>query len=214
MKLLKALKLNFLSILLHYANRHTREANFYKAKDKILTKFGNPMGFDVQFIEGKVCYTCNGTGIYKGYHSECGHYQDTCWNCHEGWFKRPVWNILQVFKFGKYTFHRPYERVFYEPIYLPGQKINGYITHNRIRFGELAVFIFCLLYEKGYLKRYYEQSGVWYSKWWRIENWLSSIIHLIKYKGNSVPFRKVRYSISEMFKKPVIYSWGDDDLPF
>src|SRR5687767_8378355 len=51
-----------LSHLLHHANRETKMDEFYRIKDKILTKYGKVIGYDVQFIEGKKCKSCGGFG--------------------------------------------------------------------------------------------------------------------------------------------------------
>src|SRR6185369_13280700 len=100
-----------LSTLLHYANLSASSARFYALKNKLLDRYGKTIGYDVQYLDGKKCYTCGGTGVYTGYYWESGEaWHDTCNRCWRGWFKPPVWNVLLKRKFGKYTFHTPIKR--------------------------------------------------------------------------------------------------------
>ena len=91
------LKKTILSWLLHNANREGRNEHFYEIKNRILAKYGKLVCYDVQFIEGKKCHSCGGTGIYTGYYSN-----DDCYHCFNGWYKRKLRpqtpeNILEFF---------------------------------------------------------------------------------------------------------------------
>lgn len=218
-KIFKNAKRWILSFLLHYANRNASSEYFYKVKNTILAKHGEHIGYDIQFIEGKECWSCEGTGIYKGYNYRDGWYKAPCFKCYSGWYKRPTWNILAVLKLGKYTFHQPFQRVYEKPVDFEGKMIDGYIHHSRTKYGDLAVFILCLIYERGYLKRYWQQSGTgWYCYWYYPENWLPNIIHILKHPTNSIPLRDFIQKAKNGFrKKPVFYSHQndyDDSLPF
>jgi hypothetical protein len=167
-----------LSWLLHHANRKYKDIWFYKIKDRILSKYGVHRGYDVQFIEGKKCYSCKGSGLfYVGYRGE----YDTCWNCHNGWYKRPVWNILSRLEFGKYTFHQPYARSFSKPENSLGI-IEGYIEHDKSKYSDFSAFILFQVYDfKGYWKRYYNSITGFRLMWWLPRNYLRNAIYIQKY---------------------------------
>lgn len=210
----------FLSWLLHRANRETKSSYFYTIKNKILKKYAKHLGYDVQFIEGKKCHSCNGTGIFHGYHWSGDEYFDNCYRCHRGWYKRPVWNILEKVQFGKYIFHQPYQRAYEKPD-ISTPIIEGYIEHNRAKFGGISLHILYLMYEKGYIGRYWRSSGIgWYVYWHYPQNWIPNLIHIIKKGKNSIPFCSLKRKIEKMFEKPqpkVEYTPSnidDDDLPF
>jgi hypothetical protein len=197
------------SWLLHHANREGKNDNFYVIKDRILKAYGKHIGYDVQFIEGKKCHTCGGTGIYRGYSWRYDEdFQDLCYRCYNGWYKRPVWNILSRIQYGKHIFHSPYKRAYSKPE-INSQIIDGYIQHNRSKYGTFALAVLFFLFEKGYIKRWYKETGIgWRVMWWLPRNWLRNIVHLIKHGKDSYPFRKKR--------KVAKYhpSSNDDDLPF
>lgn len=205
-----------LSWLLHHANREGRNEYFYKVKNRLLSKYGNFIGYDVQFIEGKKCHSCNGSGVYHGYGWD-GDYYDHCYRCHNGWYKRPVWNILQRVQFGKYIFHQPYQRAYEKPE-ISTTIIEGYIDHNRSKHGQFSLTVLFLFYEKGYIKRWYKSAGIgWKSYWWQPRNWLYNIVHIIKHGRNSIPFNDTRRKMKAIINKykpvkPVSYE--PDDLPF
>ena len=209
--MLLKLKIRILSWLLHRANRQTKCKEFYRIKDKILSRYGTFIGYDVQFIEGKKCYSCHGTGIFRGYNEYSGNsFSDICWNCDNGWYKRPVWNILSRIRFGQYIFHRPFDRAYKKPE-VSSPIIQGYIEHTPARYGALALHILFLIYERGYLKRYWNTAGFgWRVYWWLPRNWINNIIHLIKYHRNATPFKLWK------FKKmnPIKYQPCQDELPF
>jgi len=64
---MKNIIITVLSWLLHHANRSLNWGDkkyFYPIKNKILSKYGKYVKYGIQFIEGKKCYTCHGTGDY------------------------------------------------------------------------------------------------------------------------------------------------------
>jgi hypothetical protein len=213
-----------LSYLLHHANREYRSDEFYRVKDKILTKYSKVVGHDVQFIEGKTCRSCGGRGYHEKISWETGEVYDTvgCSRCWGGWYKQPTWVLLQRLKFGKYIFHKPIVRKFgkknpfIEDYPLSNEVIEGYIDHTRTKFGKDARTILFLLYDwKGHWKRWYKSIGRGWrcSKYWwlRPRNWPNNIAHIIRYKGKAMPFRKKqKYTPAP----PQIINYQTDDLPF
>ncbi len=216
------LKQYILSWLLHHANRLGHDDYFYSIKNRILSKYGKLIGYNIQFIEGKKCYSCGGTGTYT-YYDRWGEAcdWDVCWNCYKGWYKRPTWNILMLMRFGKYTFHQPYARIYEKPF--PEKPIiEGYIEHEKSKYSKFALTALFLLYEKNYIKRWYKTAGLgWRSYFWQFRNWAYDIVYIIKHGFNSIPFVNLGKNIKEFFKsKPkheLIYfsdAYCNDDLPF
>ena len=196
--------------LLHHANRLGRNDHFYAIKNRMLKKYGKHICYDVQFLEGKECWSCSGTGEY---------YNDVeCYSCDgTGWYKLPVWNILAKVQFGKYTFHQPYQRSYKKPDNSI-QIIQGYIEHSKTKYSKFALTVLFLLYEKGYLKRYYKELIGWRCAWWLPQNWFNNIIYLIKYKGT--PAMKIKRqnqrseSLRQKYENNRIPETSVFDLPF
>jgi len=154
---MKSLKISLISFLLHHANRLGKDLEFYDTiKNRILKQYGTHLCYDVQFIEGKECFTCDGTGIYEeeDFYDEDDITHVECRNCIAGWYKRPTWNILAKIQFGKYTFHQPYKKAYIKPdITIP--LIEGYISHTPSRFAPMAKFILFAIYNwRGFKRRY------------------------------------------------------------
>ena len=220
---MRTLILSVLSWLLHHANQHGKDQFFYKIKNRILAKYGKHICYEVQFIEGKRCLSCKGTGKFQKYSYERSFYKEMCWNCYgSGWFKKPCWNILALVKFGKYEFHQPYMRVYEDP-QSKCKTFSGYIERHPTRLTGFAITVLFLIYEKGYLKRWYKSVGIgWRSYWWQPRNWMNNIVHIIKHGRKSIPFHHqgiIRRKISRLFfpkPKPVFYPElnDEDDLPF
>ena len=148
-----------LSWLLHHANRQYRSPEFYAIKNRLLKKYGKHICYDVQFIEGKKCHSCGGTGIYSKHYDNYGFVSGVnyCYNCFNGWYKRPVWNILARLQFGNYTFHQPYQRSYTKPD--NGIKvIEGYIEHNHSKYGEFAAGILFLIYDRKTFKVWWKEQ--------------------------------------------------------
>lgn len=223
MKFLHNLKISVLSWLLHYANQNGKDEHLYKTKNQLLAKYGRHICYEVQFIEGKKCRSCGGTGKYVRY-GYYGKFVNPCYNCYNGWYKRPEWNILALVSFGNYEFHQPFMRVYEDP-QSKCKTFEGYVERHPTLLTGLAVTILFLMYEKGYLKRWYRMTGNgWYSYWWLPRNWANNIVHIIKHGRRSMPFRKdhkgvLRIRIERLFNmkpKPVFYpEFNDEDqLPF
>jgi hypothetical protein len=222
-----------LSDLLHHANREYRSDEFYRVKDRILTKYGKVVGHDVQFIEGKKCNSCQGRGYHYKY-GRNGKPYDTadCNHCWGGWYKQPAWVLLQRIQFGKYIFHKPFEKKFgsknpfIKECGVNKEIITGYIDHSRTKYGKDARVILFLLYDwKGYWKRWYKAIGSgWYSHrsvWWTPRRWPNNIAHIIRYKHKAIPFMKMKRwvaPVQEPDPDPTLIPYGSpippDDLPF
>jgi hypothetical protein len=220
-----------LAYLLHHANREYRSEEFYRIKNRILTKYGKVVGHDVQFIEGKKCRSCGGKGFHYRY--GYGHYYNTadCYHCWGGWYKSPAWVLLQRIRFGRCIFHKPIERKlqsknpYIQSDYMPEdlrlnlgpEVIQGYIDHKRTKFGKNARTILFLLYDwKGYWKRWYKSIGRgWRCSryWWlRPRNWPNNIAHIIRYGRKAIPFmRKTKYQPPP--SQPAL-DYQPEDLPF
>jgi hypothetical protein len=214
---MKNITTSILSWLLHHANRKYNSPEFYTIKNRLLKKYGTHICYDVQFIEGKKCHTCGGTGIYSKYYDSYGFVSDVnyCWHCDgTGWYKLPVWNILARLQFGKYTFHQPFQRSYTKPDNnIP--VIDGYIEHENSKHSDFAATMLFLIYEKSYLKRWWKSAGSWYCKWYWPRNWMSSIIHILKYRLRSYPAIILKRKIKKLFErseKPCFTNLCD--LPF
>lgn len=161
------LKIMILSWLLHHGNKYHKHANFYILKTKILKKYASFIYYEYQFIEGSECWGCEGTGIYhKYYFFDKKPTKEYCYKCNgTGMYIKDHWNILAVYKFGKYIFHSPIGRQFVKPDI--GTKVfEGYITHNSTywsRFSQITIFI--LFDFKGYKKRWWFAMGDGLRKW-------------------------------------------------
>lgn len=215
-----------LPLLLHHANRTCKSPEFYAIKNKLLTD-AEVVGYDIQHIEGKRCHSCNGTGWYKyldRYRIWCS---DPCWHCTQGWYKQPMWVFLAVKKLGAYRFHQPMHRRYGEvnPYHIPtGMKtgqIDGYVDHTRSRYGEHAVLLLFLLYDRAAAKKYFREMGWgWRLYWWYPSNWLKVVAHFYANGWDSYPIKRLReylervrvsYESGVHARNQVV---GDDDLPF
>jgi len=212
---MKQLKISILSWLIHHANREGRNEYFYRIKNRVLVKYGKHIGYDVQFIEGKKCHSCGGTGEYAkyGWNGQVYDFVD-CYRCFNGWHKRPTWNVLERVQFGKYIFHQPLKQLFKGPS-KNDKIISGYINHKQSKYGTYALTALFLLYEKGYLKRWYRAQGLgWRCSWWYPSNWIYNIIHFIKKGRHAIPLIRLREKkIQYRPTKPYQHIPGDD-LPF
>lgn len=180
--------IKIIAFLLHHANRSCKDREFYAIKDKLLSMYGSAVGFDVQHIEGKLCHSCGGTGIFRSYHG----FDDECYHCLGGWYKLPQWILLQNFQWYKYRFHKPIERKFVRknPFNIPLLKlgdgdtlITGYIEHYPSKYSYLAVYALYLFYDrtsfKNKLKKWRDGLGFgWYVYWWYPRNWLNNIVYI------------------------------------
>jgi len=211
---MKTIKIKILAWLLHHANREGKDKLFYNIKSKILSRYGKFVGWDIQFIEGKECWSCNGSGTFKSWWKM----PELCWSCMgTGWYKDPVWNILERIEFGNYTLHQPQERRYTKPAIanIPSTYFEGYINHKRSKFGEYAKFILFLIYDRKVLK-YHSIGRGWRVKWWYPENWLNNFIHLIRNRNKAIPFQFFKERIKRKFirKRQPINQIPDNELPF
>lgn len=189
--------------LLHIANsappasKQHRE-RFYAMKQRILRWFGTEDGFDVQVIEGKRCWSCEGTGgLYEPY---------GCYKCGgDGWFKPPVWIILKRWKFGGYTFHEPIERLHKSPdIKSHGRPlIVGYVEHASYRWKDInrARFILALLFDWRLLGH---ETANW---------WIRRIMSAKCYKCNRRLWT-VKQSLCSTCQRIKLAIQEDHDIPF
>ncbi len=189
-----------LSWLLHHANRYHKSANFYRIKTELLKKYAVLVGYEYQFIEGKQCWSCYGTGIYNGYNYRFGVFKEPCYKCSgSGMYRKNCWNALAVYNFGKYSFHSPIGKQFVKPE--PGNKIiEGYISHDASYWSRFArIMIFILFDFKGYKKRWRFEMGNGKRVWgWRPATIINNLAYVKKHLEDYLP------------KKKPVY----DDLPF
>ncbi len=213
-----------LSFLLHHANRSCKSQEFYAIKDKLLAS-AEVVGYDVQFIEGKRCHACGGSGVW---HSEYSNYSDVCNRCYGGWYKRPMWVLLARKKFGRYIFHKPIDRKYGKknPFELPtgmtANLIEGYISHSYSRYSFLAILILFLIYDRTAAKKYFYEMGLgWRTYWYWPMNWLYVVAHFVVNGRRAYPLRNLRSRMLNLFPRPNIHiqylASQDDilnDLPF
>lgn len=175
-----------LSFLLHHANRSSREKEFYAIKDALLQRYGKLEGYDLQFIEGVTCLTCDGTGTYSGWNYRDGYFEDWCWNCGgTGLFKLHRYVILKRIRFGEYIFHSPLKKYCVKRKFDLKVQIRGYVNHQLTPFGETATIVLYLLYNPKFLMK--TEIGYGYRcRWWYPRNWavvLLQLSHRIYYRG-------------------------------
>lgn len=161
------MKILILSTLLHHANRfaadmYTGKDKFYSIKKKILKAHASLIGHDIQHIPGKECWTCDGSGIYKKYDYHGRVYdRDACWHCAgTGLYKDHKFVMLEVYKFGRFTFHNPLvskETLWKCPFPTPeGTKIiTGYVEHSSTKYGAICISILFALYGNKKMSVYY-----------------------------------------------------------
>ncbi|MDR3551264.1 MAG: hypothetical protein P4L31_07665 [Candidatus Babeliales bacterium] len=200
---MRKLKTIILSWLLHHGNCYLKHENFYRIKTIILKKYASLIGYEYQEIEGKECYSCDGTGIYTGRGYFSGRWgKEPCYKCYgTGMYVKKHWNALAVYKFGNYSFHSPIGRQFVKPEI--GSKIfEGYISHNSSywsRFSQLVIFI--LFDFNGYKKRWRFNFGGGKRKWsFRPATIINNIVYIRYHWRDYLPKRKLDYI--------------NDDLPF
>jgi hypothetical protein len=121
--------------LLHVANsdppsERELKSRFYAVKQRILLRFGELRGHDQQYIEGKYCFSCEGTG---GLYTDGG-----CYRCDgSGWWKPPVVVRLERWRLDRFTFHRPIARVCRKKKTGETFSIEGYVEHASYRLQQV-----------------------------------------------------------------------------
>jgi hypothetical protein len=216
------------SWLLHHANRYYKSEHFYTIKAKILEKYGKVVDYHYQYIKGKRCHTCGGSGIWLGYSwYNNRQYTDICNNCGgNGWYRNPHWNVLAVIKMGKFTFHKPLDRSYTKPA-VGSPVIEGYVEHEPSRYSYAARMILFMLYDwKGHGTNWKFGIGhSWYGyKQWRPAHIFNNAVHLIRKREQSIPFQQWRRKMmmAEKMRERKLSmeitacgeSGWDDDLPF
>lgn len=212
---MKRLFITILSWLLYHANRKPNK-EFYDIKNKILGKYGKHICYDVQHFNAIKCDACNGTGKFR-----CSWKPtETCWSCMgTGWYKPESWVILARIGFGRYScFHQPLHRVYEKPEF-SNQMIEGYVEKIPTRYSIFARGLLFLIYEKGYLKRWYRETGNgWRVKWWVPQNWVYNLVHILRHRAGSIPISKLQRKLEYWKLKRRLATMpapdSDDDLPF
>ena len=218
--MINALKIKILSTLLHHANRECSTVAFYRIKNDLLDKYGRSCGYDVQHIPGKKCHSCGGTGIYTGYYWSSGEqWHDTCNRCFGGWYKSPQWNTLAKIKFGRFVFHSPRERFYSEEralewiaersggtnqfglITKQNGIIEGYVSHNRAKYGEEAALLLFLIYDRKNIPFGFGYGLGWRSRWYLPQAWMNNILHLFNYRMRAIPIIDMREKLHKIFGK-------------
>jgi len=203
----------FLGFILHHSNRNFSSPIFYENKKKCLEKHGQKIKFNIQEFPEIYCNRCGGSGIHE---SPFGSYQDDCWHCFNGIYKRKSWVILQKYQLGNYVFHIPLERVYVNPVLKTYDYIDGYIEHKFSKKAPACHFIFMLLYQEEWLSIWWKETGNgWRAWWWKPYNWIPNIIHVIKNGKDSLCFRKDFHLVNPFTKKPFFYKEEEyEDFPF
>lgn len=192
-----------LSWLLHHANRDYKSETFYIVKDKILSKYGVCVGYDFQKMDGKRCFGCDGTGSYVGWSWHTNRkYKEPCYKCDgTGWYILPHWNVLKRIKFGKYTFHKPVDRIYKKPE-IGSVIIDGYVSHTQTKYSTNARVILYLLFDyKAYIARTKQTFG--------LGRYMNPGFNLRLHLNNLVYWYKHRIP-----KKRIEIDYSNDDLPF
>ena len=191
--------LKAVATLLHHANRKPSvffsSKKFYAEKERILKKYGTLLGHELQHIQGKRCYECNGSG--KEYCSYLEDY-DTCSNCHGGWYKLPFVSVLEKYEFMGFSFHIPKEKIYSSldddilKKYNVIGEVSGYITHKEpdIRLAKLFYLLFL--------------PNVFFESIWN-----SVKMYLRRKRFDFVNYFKPIFKVFDK-SKPII----DEDLPF
>lgn len=195
---MKKLRLKILAYLLSHANRCPRPFwitdiyltadVFYSIKNELLKKYAvESKEVDLQFIDGKKCFACNGRGLY--YHEDWEGFEsyEDCYECNDGWYKSPFYTILYRYEICGKVFHQPKQKFYYtnekhilsmidkwlsDNNKVVRSKIEGYISHNK--YSKLAVNLFWALYvpdvfwnglfrkSKNRFKNFYEKIGKYF----------------------------------------------------
>lgn len=150
---------NFLKTILgevlHIANSQPPflyKAEFYRMKDKILFRYGDLAGFDVQHIV-KECwgyygerfqeYPINNLGMVVSVKRKCARYGGS------GVYLQ-FWTYLLCYKMGKRSFHLPAQKYYTDPqLNLQRPMIKGYVQHQKYPYylSTEAFFWLCLFFD-------------------------------------------------------------------
>ncbi len=212
--------------LMSLANREGMKELWYPLKDKLCTRFGVNDGYDVQYLQGILCHTCDGTGIFKKYsYYGSGFTRENCWHCDSrGWYKKSCYVLLERKKVGSHVFHKPIRREYtiktiFEVDIPATVTIEGYIRHTKHKHGWLALYLLFILFDwKAYRTLVKGMGRGWRVSWWKPRNYLNNIIHICRYTTDAIPIRSIK---NRKTKKNVMMAIGKyatvqnvDDLPF
>lgn len=139
-----------LSFLLHHANRLGKDDAFYRIKRSLLLKYGKADGYDLQYISGRVCFSCDGSGeIRSWYDGE----MEMCERCDgSGYYRKPFYVVLNRYRYGKYLFHSPEDRSYNkvpddDTVARAVNRIYTYITHKPAeRYAHLCKLLLFLFF--------------------------------------------------------------------
>lgn len=195
-----------LAWLLHHANRFSKDQAFYKVKDRILSKHGKQVGYDIQSLPGKKCFSCHGTGRHARWDQYGIYDPQCCWRCAgNGWFKDPQWVCLSRIEFKGYVFHKPLKREYSVKNPFSGENmgwlvsdrpvIDGYIRHEHTWFAVYALMVIYLIYDRS--------------------KFLDTVRGHLKTIRGRIGWRWFRFKL--LFRKRQVYQYANDpdsDLPF
>lgn len=205
---------NIIGYLMFLANGEGIKSGWYPLKQKLCDRYGANDGYDIQYLEGKECYACNGTGVFIKYAGFGSSYPEPCYKCYKGWYKQPAYVLLERIKVGNHVFHKPIQRVTNLKTLLELDvpktiTIDGYINHNRRKYGWLAFTILNIIFNFKEYRKYIKNMGVgWAVYWWLPKNWINNYMHLKRNGWDSIPLMKIKKRFRFMRKQPI------EDLPF
>jgi hypothetical protein len=206
--------------LMFLANNEGMKDAWYELKEMLCIRYGVHDGYDVQTIDGKECYYCEGTGIFRKYTYSGDYIKQPCFRCVKGWYKQPMYVLLERIKVGNYIFHKPIKKrntpLFHMEVNIPTTvSIHGYVEYRRQKYGWMAFSALYIWFNpKGYFRFVKGLGSGWRISWWLPRNYLYNIMHLIKKRSQAMPFRGIRLWLN---KRVRIFSKTDtqiDDLPF
>lgn len=156
--------------LLHRANARPPEyvrETFYRLKSRLLVRYGRYIGDDVQDLSqecwgpdrrsyvcpGNGCPKCGGTGVYR---------------------ERFV--VLERWRLGRYTFHRPVERRL--PKMVPVRVIKGIIRHGDVPYDQAvdALLWLALVYDRELFRRVLRGTAFWKTR--RPMLWIQGCVYV------------------------------------
>lgn len=206
-----------LGILMYMGNNEGVKEPWYSLKQKLCARYGVNNGYDLQYLEGKQCWGCDGTGKFTRYSFGSG-YKEDCYRCNGGWYTMPAYVVLERIKIGDKVFHKPISRTeSRDSIHNRGIPlsitIHGYIAHHKVKYGWLAFSILFLVFARKEYLAYIKTFGAgWRISWWLPKNWLRNFMHIKHRKMQSHPIVGMR----EYFRKriDICRQMFVDDLPF
>lgn len=195
------------------ANTYGAKNLWYPLKQKICDKYGTQAGYDIQYLEGKKCHSCNGTGLYMR-HSFRSSYYESCYRCYNGWYKQPRYVLLERRDIGGYIFHKPIKSVLKQSELsehdIPSAiTITGYIERKEHKYAWIVFPMMLLLLDFSGYQTWLKGIGLgWRLQWYKPSNWVRVVAHFIRYKTNAYPINELRRKINRPRPTEI------EDLPF